>query len=711
MAEKMKERVLTYEIQILQAGRWEIHSRFPSDAKDAAIAEAEELENTGNNTVKVIKEVYNSDTNQSDEFTIYRTTQKKDLPGGDGGGGETEKTKKKPAKKKPAKKKPAKKDSAAPEAKHAEKLVDEALGKGKAPPPPKPPASILRVLFKLLMVVVVSGLAGFLMLMLSNFIMKNAGSFGYYVSGTNRANLAFAVFVITFLLSSIPMTLYVLSRENLNFEFKGPRRVGAANAGRQAAGRRGGKMSLSDREEAEKRVADVVAGKGKKNGDEEPEKKEEKKKPELPEPTKPPPALDAWGNKQKTLLMKFLDENLVNVGPTANLDNFNKFGVNLFLAGACEAMGTERELDVRATTHILSEAVQAMGFKRHQAQSFADKYQDYLLADQRYMKMFQAGRGSIEKVLEGEAVDDAAMQKALADWNKPKDEADTSQIVTVMFTDMVGSTAMTQILGDEGAQKVVRAHNAIVRQALSHHRGKEVKHTGDGIMASFANATDGVKAAIQILQQSLRHNKRTPEVPMRLKIGLHAGQAIAEDDDLFGTHVQLAARIVDKAGESEIYVSETAHGICAGSSLKFTSRGKLELKGFSEPQAVYLALWDGQEEATQIAEQFRQQAASALKKIKEEEARIKAEEEAKAAAEAAEAEGAEAQEGEGAEPAEAEALTDELGAAPAEQAATTEPPATTAPAATEAPAPAATAEPAPEATKTPEAPTQPPKAS
>ena len=162
-----------------------------------------------------------------------------------------------------------------------------------------------------------------------------------------------------------------------------------------------------------------------------------------------------------------------------------------------------------------------------------------------------------------------------------------------MFTDIVGSTDMTQTHGDAAAQEVVRTHNRIVRSALTSFQGREVKHTGDGIMASFANTANAVEAAISIQQKVAADNATNPTVPLGVKIGINAGEPIVEDDDLFGTTVQLAARIVDKASREQIFVSEVVKAICQGKSFDFVNRGAREMKGFKDPIVLFEATWGG----------------------------------------------------------------------------------------------------------------------
>ena len=147
--------------------------------------------------------------------------------------------------------------------------------------------------------------------------------------------------------------------------------------------------------------------------------------------------------------------------------------------------------------------------------------------------------------------------------------------------------------GDAVAQQVVRAHNRIVREALTKYTGKEIKHTGDGIMASFSTTSNGVAGAMEIQVETAKHNVNNPDLPLHIKIGINAGEPISEDNDLFGSTVQMAARIVDKAKADQIFVSEIVRGICAGKEVKFENRGPYEMKGFEDPPILYEVVWNG----------------------------------------------------------------------------------------------------------------------
>ncbi len=160
------------------------------------------------------------------------------------------------------------------------------------------------------------------------------------------------------------------------------------------------------------------------------------------------------------------------------------------------------------------------------------------------------------------------------------DALETSSVQTIMFTDLESSTALTQRVGDEAAQEVLHGHNDAVRKALEDNGGREVKHTGDGIMAAFPSAVRAVEAALQI-QRDLAGGE------VRVRIGLNAGEPIAEDGDFFGTAVQLAARVCDRAEPGQVLVSRVVADLCAGKKLTFTHHSDATLKGFDEPVALF----------------------------------------------------------------------------------------------------------------------------
>lgn len=161
---------------------------------------------------------------------------------------------------------------------------------------------------------------------------------------------------------------------------------------------------------------------------------------------------------------------------------------------------------------------------------------------------------------------------------------------TILFTDIVGSTDMTQRLGDAAAMGVLRAHDRLVREALDRSGGSEVKHTGDGIMASFASASGAIDCAITI-QRALSSYNDNAENRFDVRIGVSAGEPVTERDDLFGAAVQLAARACDRAAAGAILVSTAVRELCRGKTFAFEVRGPFELKGFDEQVPLFEVAW------------------------------------------------------------------------------------------------------------------------
>src|SRR6184192_1722487 len=172
-------------------------------------------------------------------------------------------------------------------------------------------------------------------------------------------------------------------------------------------------------------------------------------------------------------------------------------------------------------------------------------------------------------------------------------------IRTVLFTDIADSTTLTQALGDEAALAMLGVHDTIVRDALSASGGREVKHTGDGIMASFISAAGAVRCAIEIQRQLDKHSQESPDRPLKVRVGAAAGEPVEQHNDLFGSTVQLAARLCAHAQPEQILVSNAIAELCLGKGLQFEELGEVVLKGFGRPVRAHAVQWTG--EALQTA--------------------------------------------------------------------------------------------------------------
>ena len=121
-------------------------------------------------------------------------------------------------------------------------------------------------------------------------------------------------------------------------------------------------------------------------------------------------------------------------------------------------------------------------------------------------------------------------------------------------------------------------HNTIVRDALTAEGGHEVKHTGDGIMASFVSAAAAVRCATRIQRALAKHRKEHLEHPLKVRIGAAAGESVEREHDLFGATVQLAARLCSHAQPDQILVSGVVAELCLGKGLSFEDLGDVFLR-------------------------------------------------------------------------------------------------------------------------------------
>jgi len=163
---------------------------------------------------------------------------------------------------------------------------------------------------------------------------------------------------------------------------------------------------------------------------------------------------------------------------------------------------------------------------------------------------------------------------------------------TIFFTDIVGSTAATQRLGDEGAMAWLGVHDEIVRGALGEFGGREVKHTGDGIMTCFASVASALQCASRIQRDLRRHNDSEPRDPLYVRIGAAAGEPIERGQDLFGAAVQLAARLCQLAQPEQILVPRTLAELSIGKALCFGDVSEVTVKGFAGPIHVCNVDWE-----------------------------------------------------------------------------------------------------------------------
>jgi class 3 adenylate cyclase len=166
-----------------------------------------------------------------------------------------------------------------------------------------------------------------------------------------------------------------------------------------------------------------------------------------------------------------------------------------------------------------------------------------------------------------------------------------SSFRTVVFTDLKDSTAMHNRLGDAKAMEFIRIHDKMIRNAIDAYRGREVKHTGDGFMLSFIEASDAVGCAVAIQRSFAEYNAAAPEMELHVRIGLAAGEPMEEGKDLFGCVVQRAARLCSHAQPGETLVDGPVRELATSWQSMMRERGQAMLKGFDDAVAFHEVQW------------------------------------------------------------------------------------------------------------------------
>jgi class 3 adenylate cyclase len=640
--------IVHYEVYVLEGRGWMLHARFPRPERETAIAEAKELEQSLGVKVRVLRETYYTDDNSFEESEIYTTSgtpAKAAMP--------ARQAPSPPPRQASAQNSPrpaAGKPGAAPHATAKPKPKLPPPPPRRISRPTKSPEELAhaRSFFARLLAIVALALAAALLAinLTPNAIML-LWHMGLSLTITSEAYGRLQVFVFagTFLMVAVPLAVRFLPRRNAR------RRQGKVTLdwglnntppGIDPERERAVKKSLDKL--AAQALAEEMRGAAKHDDEAEDEDKDEipvhnpadDDLPEIlpgpdnvplpeirpdPEDVKdaPPPRDDKPSKQDKPekqdkkdggkegkgakkeeavtaeslqpTVMRFLDGAVAqakNLVP--NMDAFTKFALHLYMAGAVETLCDFRKLGDGAKAKLVGVALETLGTRGDLARKFYDKLEEYLL-EPRYLGVVQAGRDAMGDFMLGdEGGAHRALRDAILEWTRKSDKK--AQIVTVMFTDMVGSTDMTQARGDAAAQEVVRRHNSIVRGALAQFGGKEIKHTGDGIMASFPTAAAAVEASISIQHNVDQHNQRLPNQSLHLRIGLNAGEPIEEEDDLFGATVQLAARVCAATNADQVLCTGVVKDLTVGKGAgSFRSIGEKYLKGFKDAVPLFEVVW------------------------------------------------------------------------------------------------------------------------
>ncbi len=179
-----------------------------------------------------------------------------------------------------------------------------------------------------------------------------------------------------------------------------------------------------------------------------------------------------------------------------------------------------------------------------------------------------------------------------AERNRANQMASMEGTVSILFTDLEGSTELLTRLGDEENQELLMVHNGIIREQVDSHGGFEVKAMGDGFMVVFSSTRKAVACAMDIQRSLSKYNQRQADRQLKVRMGINVGETIKEGEDFFGTAVVLAARVMDQAAGEQILVSDLFRKLAGSSSgLQFVDHGLKPLKGFTEEERVHEVVW------------------------------------------------------------------------------------------------------------------------
>lgn len=166
-------------------------------------------------------------------------------------------------------------------------------------------------------------------------------------------------------------------------------------------------------------------------------------------------------------------------------------------------------------------------------------------------------------------------------------------VVTLLFTDVVGSTELLAEIGDDAAEEVRRAYFRMLRHAIVEAGGEEVKTMGDGFMVAFAGAYDAVRAAVAMQQAVGRHNQRHDARQLGVRVGIHVGEPLRDEEDYFGLPVVVARRLCDHANGGQILTSDLVSALVGPrNAYEFADLGPIELKGLAEPVRACEVQWE-----------------------------------------------------------------------------------------------------------------------
>lgn len=288
-------------------------------------------------------------------------------------------------------------------------------------------------------------------------------------------------------------------------------------------------------------------------------------------------------------------------------DIYKRIVVNLIIAGAAEQLAKRCSLSEEEYHRILHCAIKTAAenipaFNTEQSRDFYKVLNGKSLENE-HRRLIEFGSIAMNRLLThaNEGVF-AGIDVLVPLWRKEvipqltsleQDREKNNNVLVLLFTDIVNSTQMARIRGEEISQFVVHTHNAFAREAISRYGGREIKTLGDGMFACFPRPADALNAAILMQKRIARFNIEKPECLFFVRMGLNIGETIAESGDLFGLPVQIAARVCARAGGGSIFISNALYNeLKNNEGFTFKEEGDFLFKGLNEKEKVYSVVYD-----------------------------------------------------------------------------------------------------------------------
>ena len=616
--------ITNYEVYIFDKGGWSICSRYTSSQRETAINEAKELERQTNRPTKVVKERYDPKTNQGDEVVVYLSAKIMNGARSFSKGGSY------------------RRDSG------SDSWLDNTSYRKHSSA--KKSLSYTGLFGRLFLLILASlGVAA----LISYLIVLLLNKIGEGLSSSTLYSITFAAFILIFVVTSIfsaillipwkdvdllspfslnPSNTFAKSRyqkmteynpfESLfNFfrylftkrEQRDPENKAEEITSEEVAAAEQEESGETESVTAKEILEEVKDKKASKAEEKEPEAKEEVRKVP-PEKMKKIISIVDDFVKQVLSIVKRYD---------IRMDIYTRVSVNLVVAGACERISTFFNLPMKEYKEVLGLAIKAVSAETfvtddNKTREFYEAFNNPTL-ESYHRELIVFGNRSMDTLLRKIKRDAfAGLGEHMQAWRdivtakvKPiEEELQMSRIITLMFTDISRSTEIAQNYGQEFMQKILHAHNSIVREALRLYRGNEVKHLGDGMFVRFDSAYDGLKAAIYIQDRIHAHNLAQPMEEFFVHIGMNAGEPISEDGDLFGTVVQVASRVCEQAKGGQILLTEDLYALAAGDGFIFNDEGDFTFKGLKDTFHLYSLVWQigTQEPADESKERVEEEA-------------------------------------------------------------------------------------------------------